>query len=239
VTRIGVLALQGAFREHIGVLQRLGVEAHEIRLPEDLARCDGLILPGGETTTQRKLAKAFGLWEQFDSLGSSGFPMLATCAGLILLARSVDGTVGGPDREHVPSSNEKEELCLDLVDIDVTRNAYGRQVHSFEVSLEVPCLKTLPVRDGPFRAIFIRAPRITRVGQDVSVLCKRDHEPVAVRQGNMIGLCFHPELTQDDRFHRYFLETVRKHRNRFHDEEPFDPETGNGDQIAPLTTLNP
>ncbi len=237
--RIGILALQGAFREHAGVLERLGVEALEVRRPEELEKCDGLILPGGETTTQRKLAKAYGFWEVLDRLGSSGFPMLATCAGLILLARSVDRTEGGADKGLIPSLEERNGLCLDLLDIDVTRNAYGRQVHSFEVSLELPSLPDLPVEGDPCQAIFIRAPRITRVGKGVFVLCKRDGEPVAVQQGNVIGLCFHPELTPDDRFHRYFIETARKHKNSRHGEAHSDPRTGKTDSRTPLRASNP
>ncbi len=195
--KIGVLALQGAFREHAEVLERLGAQTTEVRQPADLRGCDGLVLPGGETTAQRKLAKAYGLWEPMELLGRKGMPILATCAGLILLARRID---------------EEPESSLDLLDIDVRRNAYGRQVFSFETFLTVPCLNGTRKPADSFRAIFIRAPRITRVGPAVKVLASHNDEPVAVEKGNILGLCFHPELTRDSRFHAYFLETVRRHR---------------------------
>jgi len=202
--RIGVLALQGAFQEHLQEVEQLGATATEIRLPSDLHGCDGLILPGGETTTQRKLAQEYGLWDPIRTLGRQGFPILATCAGLILLAKGVDEKEGsGPD-EH----------SLDVLDIDVLRNAYGRQVHSFEAMLEVPCLSPGPTGEsGPFPAIFIRAPRICRTGPSVTVLSSWQGEPVAVEQGYIIGLSFHPELTQDRRFHRYFLDAVKQSKS--------------------------
>lgn len=195
--KIGVLALQGAFREHEQVLGRLGARAVEVRNPEDLNGCDGLVLPGGETTTQRKLAQTFGLWQPLERLGRQGVPILATCAGLILLAKRIDGEEGS---------------SLGLLDVDVNRNAYGRQVFSFETLLSVPRFAASSTNGGPFRAVFIRAPRIVRVGEAVSVLASRQGEAVAVEQGNIIGLCFHPELTEDGRFHRTFLDAVRRHR---------------------------
>ena len=211
LTRIGVLALQGAFREHACMLASLGVEAVEVRTPGDLEGCRGLVLPGGETTAQRKLAKAYGLWEPLRTLGRAGLPMLATCAGLILLSRSVeDGNGYAP-----PRTEPGEEVCLGLMDIHVARNAYGRQVHSFEADLDVPCLASVaPADRSPFRAVFIRAPVIRRTGPAVSVLCARKGSPVAVEQGNLLALAFHPELTRDDRFHRYFLERVLRHPHR-------------------------
>ncbi|MEW6444163.1 MAG: pyridoxal 5'-phosphate synthase glutaminase subunit PdxT [bacterium] len=193
--KIGVLALQGAFREHRDVLERLGAETIEVRLAEQLRACDGLVLPGGETTTQRKLAREHGLWEALAEYGRRSFPVLATCAGTILLARRVDG---------------EEGLSLDLLDADVLRNAYGRQVYSFEARLPVSRPGELPGNDdGPVPAIFIRAPRIVRVGPAVSVLLTFRDDPVAVRQGNLLALAFHPELTGDDRLHRYFLGLVQ------------------------------
>jgi 5'-phosphate synthase pdxT subunit len=195
--KIGVLALQGAFREHEEVLGSLHVPAIEVRQPEDLHGCDGLILPGGETTTQRKLAHSYGLWDPLARLGRQGMPILATCAGLILLAKRIDG---------------EPDSSLALLDLDVRRNAYGRQVFSFETLLAVPRFAGASGPPDPFRAIFIRAPRIVRVGQDVSVLASHEGDPVAVEQGNILGLSFHPELTQDDRFHTYFLEAVRRHK---------------------------
>ena len=195
--KIGVLALQGAFREHKEALERLGVQAEEVRQPEDLGGCEGLVLPGGETTTQRTLAQAQGLWDALAGLGRQGIPILATCAGLILLAKRIDGQTGS---------------SLELLDVDVHRNAYGRQVFSFETLLSLSPLNGLSAGSDPFRAIFIRAPRIVRVGEGISVLSSHQGEPVAVEQGNILGLSFHPELTLDDRFHRYFLESVRRHK---------------------------
>ena len=195
--KIGVLALQGAFKEHGEVLGQLGVQTAEVRQPDDLRGCDGLVLPGGETTTQRKLAQTYGLWDSLARLGGQGIPILATCAGLILLAKRIDGQEGS---------------SLALLDVDVLRNAFGRQVFSFETVLSVPRLKAFSGGSKPFRAIFIRAPRIVRAGKAVSVLATHQGEPVAVEQGNIVGLSFHPELTNDKRFHRYFLEVVRCHK---------------------------
>ena len=191
--KIGVLALQGAFREHREVLTRLDVPTKEIRKPEDLAGCDGLILPGGETTTQRKLAQAYGLWEPIGEMGRKGMPILATCAGLILLAEKINGQAG---------------LSLNLLEIEVARNAYGRQVFSFEAPVDVSFFGNHLNGNTSFRAIFIRAPRIVGVGPKATVLSEYGEDPVVVKQGNILGLCFHPELTPDDRFHRYFLETM-------------------------------
>lgn len=194
--KIGVLALQGAFREHRQMLGQLGVRTVEVRNPEDLDGCDGLVLPGGETTTQRKLAQTYGLWEPLARLGRQGVPILATCAGLILLAKRIDGEEGS---------------SLGLLDVDVNRNAYGRQVFSFEALLSIPRFAEVPANGGPFRAIFIRAPRIVRVGEAVAVLASHQGEAVAVEQGNIVGLSFHPELTEDKRFHRSFIDAVRRH----------------------------
>ena len=203
--KIGVLALQGAFREHEEVLGRLDIPAVEVRQPEDFLGCDGLILPGGETTAQRKLAHSYGLWDPLARLGRQGIPILATCAGLILLAKRIDGEPGS---------------SLDLLDIDVRRNAYGRQVFSFETLLAVPGLPDASGPPDPFRAIFIRAPRIIRIGESVKVLASHEGEPVAVEQGNILGLSFHPELTRDNRFHTYFLERVRRHKDSDTGERP-------------------
>jgi len=205
--RIGVLALQGAFQEHEAALRRLGAETVEVRRPEQLPDCDGLILPGGETTTQRKLAKRYGLWESLRSLGDQGLPLLATCAGLILLARKVDLPEG-----YARESDAEGDKSLGLLDVDVVRNAYGRQVYSFASALEIRGLNGVPGGSGPFPAIFIRAPRISRTGPQVSVLGARGDEPVAVEQGNILALTFHPELSGDDRFHHFFLRRVAAHR---------------------------
>ncbi len=191
--KIGVLALQGAFREHEEAFERLDVKTTFVRKPEDLSGCQALVLPGGETTTQRKLARAYGLWEPLQAACRGGLPVMATCAGLILLASRVDGKAG---------------LSLAALDIDVLRNDYGRQVHSFETRLSAPCLDSGAGPQEAFTAIFIRSPRIVRTGPDVAVLATHQDEPAAVRQGRVLGLAFHPELTADDRWHRYFLESV-------------------------------
>lgn len=186
--RIGVLAVQGAFIEHGHMLRRIGVEPVEVRLPEHLEGVDGLIIPGGESTTIGRVAERWGLLEPIRSLARSGRPIWGTCAGMILLAKEVvDGVPGQP--------------LLRLMDVAVRRNAFGRQVDSFEVDLEVPVLG-----EGSFRAVFIRAPRIERVGEGVEVLAwLEDGTVVAVRQGNLLATAFHPELTNDERFHRYFV----------------------------------
>jgi pyridoxal 5'-phosphate synthase pdxT subunit len=187
--RVGVLALQGDFREHLEALRAAGAEARAVRRPADLAGLDALIIPGGESTTIRRLLAAYELGEPIRTRAAAGFPVYGTCAGCILLAHEVDGATVPP---------------LDLMDIGVTRNAYGRQVDSFEADLPVPALG-----DEPLRAVFIRAPRIDRVGPEVEVLARlEDESVVAARQGNLVVTTFHPELTGDSRFHRYFLEQV-------------------------------
>ncbi len=186
--KVGVLALQGAFIEHKNVLARLGVQPVEVRLPEHLEGLDSLIIPGGESTTIGLLAQKWGLLEPLRTFAHSGRPIWGTCAGMILLAKEVvDGVPGQP--------------ILGLMDIAVRRNAFGRQVDSFEADLEIPVLG-----DPPFHAVFIRAPVIERVGTGVEILASlEDGMAVAVRQGNLLATAFHPELTADVRFHRYFL----------------------------------
>jgi 5'-phosphate synthase pdxT subunit len=187
--KIGVLALQGAFIEHIKVLRALGVHAREIRKPEQLNDLDGLIIPGGESTTFGKLAVAYGLIEPIRAMCTAGKPVWGTCAGMIFLAKDIG----------------RDQPLIGVMDIVVKRNAFGRQVDSFETDLNVSVLAP----PGPFRAIFIRAPLIERVGAGVEVLARLDDGViVAARQGNLIATAFHPELTQDDRFHRYFLKSV-------------------------------
>ncbi len=187
--RIGVLALQGAFIEHKNVLARLGVPSVEVRLPEHLEGLDGLIIPGGESTTMGLLAQKWGLLEPLRAFARSGRPIWGTCAGMILLAKEiVDGVPGQP--------------ILGLMDITVRRNAFGRQVDSFEADLEIPVLG-----NPPFHAVFIRAPVIERVEAGLDVLASlEDGTAVAVRQGQLLATAFHPELTGDVRFHRFFLQ---------------------------------
>jgi 5'-phosphate synthase pdxT subunit len=182
---IGVLALQGAFREHIGMLTSVGAVGVGVRLPEQLEGADGLIIPGGESTTIAKLMVEYGFPECIKAFAASGRPVFGTCAGLILLAEMVAG--------------EKQRL-LNLIDIDVRRNAYGRQVDSREVDVEVPA-----VGENPFRAVFIRAPVIERIGNGVSALAQYRGRVVMARQENILVATFHPELTDDTRIHRYFL----------------------------------
>src|SRR6186997_1577024 len=176
---VGVLALQGNFREHVAMLRRLGVDAVEIRKPEELEGLDGLVVPGGESTTFMRLMRLYGLDE---ALRRFQGPVLGTCAGMIVL-----------DREH-----------LGLVDVAVERNAYGRQVASFEADLE------LEGDDRPLRGIFIRAPRVREAAPEVEVLAELDGEPVALRQGRFIVTSFHPELTDDTRIHEKFLELIKE-----------------------------
>jgi 5'-phosphate synthase pdxT subunit len=195
--RIGVLALQGAFREHRLMLEPLGVEVREVRLPEHLDGLEGLIIPGGESTTMGKLAVEFDLMEPLRWMARSGFPIWGTCAGMILLAKDVG----------------RDQPLIGGMDIVVERNAFGRQVDSFETMLDVPALadvsETTP--PPPFPAVFIRAPIVREAGPGVEVLARlEDGRIVAVRQGRMLGTAFHPELSGDDRFHRYFLRMTAR-----------------------------
>ncbi len=185
--RIGVLALQGAFIEHEKMLKQLGAEPVEVRLPEHLDGLDGLIIPGGESTTIGKLATDFHMMKPLRQFAAAR-PTWGTCAGMIFLARNVG----------------RAQPLLGLMDVKAARNAFGRQVDSFEADLEVPALG-----DPPFPAVFIRAPLIEKVGPDVEVLARLpDGRIVAARQGHLLATAFHPELTGDDRFHRLFLEMV-------------------------------
>jgi 5'-phosphate synthase pdxT subunit len=188
--RIGVLAAQGAFLEHIASLQRLGVEAFPVRLPRDLAQIDGLIIPGGESTSISKLMLDYNLVTEVKKLAQNGLPVFGTCAGMILLAKDItDGNRVEP---------------LRLMDIKVRRNAFGRQRESFEADLSIPALG-----EKPFHAIFIRAPLIEQIDSGVKVLAKLDDGTiVAVREGKLLASAFHPELTDDLRFHQYFLDMV-------------------------------
>jgi 5'-phosphate synthase pdxT subunit len=187
--RIGVLALQGAVREHVNAIRDVGAEPVEVRLPRDLVDLDALILPGGESTTMRKLIDAYGLRDPILSLARTGAPMLGTCAGMILLAeRIADG----------------EEPVLGLLDVEVRRNAYGRQLDSFEADVSVPILG-----DEPLHGVFIRAPVVSNLGPAVEVLARDPSgAAVAVRQGRVLATAFHPELTGDRRLHRLLVEMI-------------------------------
>jgi 5'-phosphate synthase pdxT subunit len=190
--KIGVLALQGDVVEHVKMLRGLGVEAIEVRTPEDLAKVDALVIPGGESTTIGKLAVEYGLDRAIPARVKEGMPVYGTCAGMIALSKQASGG---------------EPPLLRLMNITVRRNAYGRQVDSFETDLEIPALG-----GPPLHAVFIRAPVIENVGPDVEVLASLGGKPVLARQGNMLVSAFHPELTADDRVHRYFVEMLTKKR---------------------------
>src|ERR687888_1824388 len=177
--KIGVLALQGNFREHAAMLRRLGADVVEVRKPEELEGLDGLVVPGGESTTFMRLMRLYGLDEAVRTFAG---PIFGTCAGMIVL-----------DRNH-----------LGLVDLEVDRNAYGRQVASFEADLE------LAGEGEPLRGVFIRAPRVRSTGPGVEVLAEHDGKPVLVRQGRFLVAAFHPELTEDTRVHELFLDSVQE-----------------------------
>jgi 5'-phosphate synthase pdxT subunit len=190
--KIGVLALQGAFAEHVNVLRQIGVEAVEVRLPQQLADVDGLILPGGESTTMRRLIDRWGMRQPILDVAGRGVPLFGTCAGMIILAKDIaDG----------------DEPVLPLLDVTVQRNAFGRQLDSFETELAVPLLG-----DQPVHGVFIRAPVIERVGPDVDVLARlEDGRVVAVRERNVIATAFHPELAGETRFHRLVATMAAEH----------------------------
>ncbi|MGA1139816.1 MAG: pyridoxal 5'-phosphate synthase glutaminase subunit PdxT [Ilumatobacteraceae bacterium] len=187
--RIGVLALQGAFAAHTEVVRRLGREPREVRLPHDLDDCEALVMPGGESTTMSKLLETSQLFDPIAKRIADGMPVFGTCAGMILLASNV---LDGRD----------DQRSFAAIDIDVRRNAYGRQVDSFETDL------TLSGDAEPLHAVFIRAPRIERMGANVMALAEYDGAPVLVRSTSVMAASFHPELTDDDRVHRMFLELV-------------------------------
>ena len=185
--KVGVLAIQGDFAEHCQVFRNLGIDAVEVRLPKHLDTVDGLVIPGGESTTITKLMDIYGLSPIIKERVAYGMPLWGTCAGMIVVSHDVLGDCIEP---------------LDLIDMDVRRNAFGRQVDSFEADLTVSYLD-----GGPFHAVFIRAPWIERIGPDVELVTQLENgTPVAARQKNVLVTAFHPELTQDYRFHQLFLE---------------------------------
>jgi 5'-phosphate synthase pdxT subunit len=189
LARIGVLALQGDFAEHIHALTELGAETREVRLPRDLESLDGLIVPGGESTTIRRLLDLYALTQPIVDMVSQGLPVWGTCAGMILMA------------QHLPDDRPRP---LGIMDVDVARNAFGRQVDSFEADITVPAFGA-----EVFKAVFIRAPAFVRLGERVEVVARLDDgQIVAAREASLFATSFHPELTKDTRFHSYFLEIV-------------------------------
>ncbi len=215
--KIGVLALQGAFVEHIAMLRSLGVEAVPVRLPEGLDEFDGLVIPGGESTTMGKLLIRFGLLEPLRRTIEAGTPVYGTCAGMILLARDI-GIAGQP--------------TLGEMDITVTRNAFGRQLDSFEQDIAIPALG-----DEPFHAVFIRAPAIERVGPAVQELARLDDGTiVAAQQGAMLATAFHPELSGDTRLHQRFVALCAAARDTREDEGNDHPHEQS--MHAPTTILS-
>ncbi|MFF1879241.1 pyridoxal 5'-phosphate synthase glutaminase subunit PdxT [Leifsonia sp. NPDC058230] len=190
--RVGVLALQGDFREHIAVLKGLGADAVPVRRPEELAQVGGLVIPGGESSVMDKLSRAFGLAQPLKDAIAGGLPVYGTCAGLIMLADSILDGISG-------------QQSLGGLDVAVRRNAFGSQLDSFETDLDIPVLGAEPVH-----AVFIRAPIVESVGEKATALAAvADGRVVAVEQGSLIGTSFHPEITGELRFHEYFLDKVR------------------------------
>ncbi|MCJ7716188.1 MAG: pyridoxal 5'-phosphate synthase glutaminase subunit PdxT [Anaerolineales bacterium] len=195
---VGVLALQGSFREHLAVLNKIGVQASEIRLPGQLIELDGIIIPGGESTTIGKLAVDFGLLEPLRDFGKNK-AIWGTCAGAIFLSKDA----------------HRSQPLLELMDISVDRNAFGRQIASFETELDFPALEVISSKPEPFHGIFIRAPLITAVEGEAEALSRLpDGRIVAARQGNLLATAFHPELSDDDRVHRYFLHLILENQKK-------------------------
>jgi 5'-phosphate synthase pdxT subunit len=191
--RIGVLAFQGDVREHLAILEELGVEAVKVRRPDELASVDGLIIPGGESSVMDKLTRLFGMAEPLKEAIADGLPVFGTCAGLIMLSDTV------LDAMH-------DQKSLGGLDVVVRRNAFGTQVDSFEVDLDMPAISNQPIP-----ATFIRAPIVESLGRGVRILASvRDGRIVAVEQGNIIGISFHPEVNGDSRIHEYFLRRVKE-----------------------------
>jgi 5'-phosphate synthase pdxT subunit len=194
--KIGVLALQGSFREHKAVLNQIGVEVVEIRLPSHIQDLDGIIIPGGESTTIGKLAVDFNLLDPLRDFGERK-SLWGTCAGAILLSKDA----------------HRNQPLLRLMDITVDRNAFGRQIASFETKLDIPALEVVSTSQGPFPGVFIRAPLINSVTGSAEILAKLpDGKIVAARQGHLLATAFHPELTDDDRVHRYFLHLIQENQ---------------------------
>lgn len=191
--KIGVLALQGDYAAHAQILQSCGAgEISAVRDANALEQCDGLVIPGGESTTMSRLCDRYELWEPLRAKINGGLPVLGTCAGLIMLSKNISG-----------GSKNFQQKTLGALDVDVARNAYGPQIESFETWLEVPT-----VGADPLRVAFIRAPQITRVGDGVEILATHNEQPVAVRQGNIVALTFHPEVVGEARLHQLWLDGI-------------------------------
>lgn len=190
--KIGVLAIQGAFREHCRTLQKLGVEAVEVRSADDLKGISGLIIPGGESTAIGKQLEIDGFGDKIVKLANEGFPIFGTCAGMVLLSKNID---------------QSKQYSLGLLDTTVKRNAFGRQIASFEADLSVKGLQ-----GGDLRAVFIRAPYILKASPEVDILAEYDGKIVFIRENNILASAFHPELTEDTRVHQYFLDIVDQYQ---------------------------
>ncbi len=188
--KIGVLGMQGDIEEHLATLEKLNVDAFRVKSSKALDMIDGLIIPGGESTTMLRLLKLTGLFEKLKNMIQKGLPVYGTCAGMILLSKKI--------------VSHAEQDSLNILDISVNRNGYGRQVESFEADLSIPLLG-----NKPFRAIFIRAPLIVKMGKDIEILASYDGSPVMVRNGNVMASSFHPELSGDLRIHELFLRMVK------------------------------
>jgi len=189
--KIGVLGIQGAIQEHLSILRKAGVEPSWVKDRKELDSVMALVMPGGESTTMIKLLKRFEMWETLRDRIEDGMPVLATCAGMILLSKTIENVVN--------------QDSLGVLDISVKRNGYGRQINSFEVDLQID-----EIGPEPFRAVFIRAPKIESICDEVRVLTSYEESPVLVRQGNVLAASFHPELTGDLRIHRYFLKMAEE-----------------------------
>ena len=191
--KIGVLAMQGAFAEHISILRNLEVDTMPVRLPQQLVELDGLVIPGGESTTITRLLQSYDLMDKISSLANNGLPIFGTCAGMIVLAKEISDSTIQP---------------IGVMAIKVRRNAFGRQRESFESDLSIPVLG-----EKPFPGVFIRAPVIEQANSNVEVIARlADNQMVAARQGNLLACAFHPELTDDTRLHKYFLDIIHGER---------------------------
>ena len=188
MAKIGVIAVQGAFREHERIIQELGAQTVQVKLPKHLDGVDGVVIPGGESTAIGRLMREYNLLEGVREVASSGAPIFGTCAGMIVMAKHISGG---------------ESAHLGLLDVEVNRNSFGRQRDSFETDLAIPVLGS-----DPFPAVFIRAPHIASVGEGVEVLARYEDRVVAVKEGNCLAISFHPELTDDNRLHGYMLSLV-------------------------------